>query len=65
MESKIRSLKMEKEEIREIRGNLTQAAFARKLGVTVQEVSNWETGRCKPRRKNVIKILKYQERLKK
>ena len=59
---------MEKEEIREIRGNLTQAAFARKLGVTVQEVSNWETGRCKPRRKNVIKImlyLKYQERLKK
>jgi DNA-binding transcriptional regulator YiaG len=38
------------------------AAFARKLGVTVQEVSNWETGRCKPRRKNVIKILKYQER---
>ena len=57
---------MEKEEIRQIRGSLTQAAFARKLGVTVQEVSNWETGRCKPRRKNVIKILRYQEkRLKK
>ena len=53
---------MEKEEIRKVRGDLTQAAFARKLGVTVQEVSNWETGRCKPRRKNVIKILKYQER---
>jgi len=55
---------MEKEEIRKVRGDLTQAAFARKLGVTVQEVSNWETGRCKPRRKNVIKILRYQERLK-
>ena len=55
---------MEKEEIRKIRGDLTQAIFARKLGVTVQEVSNWETGRCKPRRKNVIKILRYQERLK-
>ena len=55
---------MEKEEIRQIRGSLTQAAFAHKIGVTVQEVSNWETGRCKPRRKNVIKILRYQERLK-
>ena len=57
--------KMEKEEIRQIRGSLTQAAFAHKIGVTVQTVSNLETGRCKPSKQTLNKLLKYKLRNKK
>jgi len=56
---------MEKEEIRQIRGSLTQAAFAHKIRVTVQTVSNLETGRCKPSKQTINKILKYKLRNKK
>ncbi len=54
---------MTPEQIRKLRGDLTQAVFARKIGLSVQQVSNLETGRNKPSRitsRKLMKLLKYQ-----
>jgi DNA-binding transcriptional regulator YiaG len=51
---------MTPEQIRKLRGDLTQAVFARKIGLSVQQVSNLETGRNKPSRITLMKLLKYQ-----
>lgn len=34
--------------VRELRGDRTQSAFARMLGVRVQTIRNWESGRTAP-----------------
>lgn len=34
--------------VRELRGDRTQAVFARILGVQVQTIRNWESGRTQP-----------------
>ena len=53
---------MTKEEIKEIRElyGLSQTQWARKLGVTVQTISNWENGRSQPSElaQNYLKELK-------
>ena len=47
------------EEIRRIRegAGLSQRALARKLGVSVNSVSNWETNRTEPRRSSIKQLL--------
>jgi DNA-binding transcriptional regulator YiaG len=47
------------EEIRSIReaADLSQSALAKKLGVSVNSVSNWETGSTSPRAASLKKLL--------
>lgn len=51
------------EEIRQIRNRagLSQREMARELGVSVNSVSNWETGRTSPRRSSVKQLLELRE----
>jgi DNA-binding transcriptional regulator YiaG len=50
------------EQIRELRAaaGMSQRDLARKLGVSVNSVCNWETGRTKPRRASIKKILELK-----
>jgi DNA-binding transcriptional regulator YiaG len=47
------------EEIRSIReaAGLSQRALSKKLGVSVNSISNWETGSTSPRQESVRKLL--------
>jgi DNA-binding transcriptional regulator YiaG len=55
---------MTPEQIRELRGKLTQAQFARKLGLSLQQISNLETGRCKTGKKAAKRLERYAMRKK-
>ena len=51
------------EEVRRIReaAGLSQRALARKLGVSVNSVSNWETGRTEPRRSSIKQLVALRQ----
>ncbi|MHA3225457.1 helix-turn-helix transcriptional regulator [Globicatella sulfidifaciens] len=44
-----------------IKKNLTQSALAKKIGVTQQTYSKWETGKNNPNSENIQKIAKVLE----
>ncbi len=54
---------MSPEEIRQIRtaAGLSQRELAKEIGVSVNSVSNWETGRTAPRRASVKELLRLRE----
>ena len=58
-EALAKSGEMTPEKIREIRqrAGLSQRAFAKALGVSVNSISNWETGSTTPRRITVARLL--------
>jgi putative transcriptional regulator len=49
--------------IRQIRtkAGLSQAKMAEQIGVSLNTISNWETGRSKPRAKSRAKLLAMQQ----
>ena len=49
-------------ELRE-RSGLSQAAFARRLGVRQQTVSEWETGRYAPRGASLTVLRMFEEEI--
>ena len=51
------------EEVRRIReaAGLSQRDLARKLGVSVNSVSNWETGRTEPRRSSIKQLVALRQ----
>ncbi len=49
-------------ELRE-RSGLSQAAFARRLGVRQQTVSEWETGRYEPRGASLTVLRHFEEEI--
>ena len=53
---------MTKEEVREIRGELTQKKFAEALGVSLITVKTWEAGRYKPSGLYLKALERYRDR---
>ena len=45
------------------RSGLSQAAFARRLGVRQQTVSEWETGRYEPRGASLTVLRHFEEEI--
>jgi DNA-binding transcriptional regulator YiaG len=52
------------QEVKDIREEvgLTQRELAEKLGVSANSISNWETGRSVPRRRNIQKLMALRDR---
>ena len=59
VEAMVKGGEMTPEKVKEIRQNagLSQKGLAEALGVSVNSISNWETGNTKPRRITVAKLL--------
>lgn len=48
-------------QVRDLRGDRTQATFARMLGVRVQTVRNWESGRTTPGGANLMLLHAFAD----
>jgi DNA-binding transcriptional regulator YiaG len=48
-------------ELKSLRGERTKTAFAAQIGVTLQTLMNWETGRSKPTRPRLSQLQKLRD----
>lgn len=48
-------------ELKSLRGDKTKVAFGAEIGVTMQTLMNWESGRSKPTRPRLIQLQKLRD----
>jgi len=48
-------------ELKSLRGDKTKVAFGAEIGVTMQTLMNWETGRSKPTRPRLSQLQKLRD----
>jgi DNA-binding transcriptional regulator YiaG len=54
---------MTPEDLKILRGNKTKIVFASEIGVTVQTLGNWESGRTKPPAPRLTQLQKMRDHI--